>query len=91
MRTFDDKVVMKVFGPKQEHKNEDSCIKRSLTILTLYFILCSNELQKNEDWNIWSSGDKKFVHNFGWKISRLENACIGDKFLDSVHCLVFQI
>jgi len=36
LRTFDNKVVMKVFGPKQEHKNEDSCIIRSLTILTLH-------------------------------------------------------
>lgn len=88
MRTFDTKVVMKVFGPKQEHENEDSCIIRSITILTLYFILCSNELQKHEEWNIWTSGDKKFVHNFGWKISREENVCIGDKFLDSVHYLV---
>lgn len=62
---IDNKVVMTVFEPKQKHKNEDSCIIRSLTILTLYLILCSNELQKNEGWNIWTSGDKKFIHNFG--------------------------
>jgi hypothetical protein len=64
LRTVDKKVVMIVFRPKQEHENEDNCIIRSLTVLTVYFILRSNELQKNEEWSIWTSGNKKFVHSW---------------------------
>jgi hypothetical protein len=44
---------------------------------------------KNEEWNIWTSENKKFVQNFGWETSKKENTGIHDRLLDIVHCLGF--